>query len=358
MPASWLIVPVICSCRTLSETDSSSQDLAHAYFTAPLSPAPAVSPRSSLPSSHRDANQNRSQYNSTRALTVPLKKLPSHCLPKRVTESRRSEAAKQLRANSNARPPRPRSIPIFRMVTVATATEALKAIRTCAPDNMLTTSTIYTRKRTLKIPESASDEWLTKESTTTPLLSASILNNDTVDLRAPATLIKQRPPSRAAMQKQVADRENSSRRSTSSSSTKGSIPSTVASKGFSRSMLLKSCSCRLKAMEVCKKCGAFCHDDCISAAQLCSACVNWNHSLILPHLNWNSVALHSFVNVSIQESQTWNVYKSYWNIFTNLLTVGQRSIWNVSLWSFEVKSSSGSDKVNQRMEVFPGVVLY
>ncbi|XP_015755472.1 PREDICTED: putative Polycomb group protein ASXL2 [Acropora digitifera] len=260
--------------RTLSETDSSSQDLAHAYFTAPLSPAPAVSPRSSLPSSHRDANQNRSQYNSTRALTVPLKKLPSHCLPKRVTESRRSEAAKQLRANSNARPSRPRSIPIFRMVTVATATEALKAIRTCAPDNMLTASTIYTRKRTLKIPESASDEWLTKESTTTPLLSASILNNDTVDLRAPATLIKQRPPSRAAMQKQVADRENSSRRSTSSTSTKGSIPSTVASKGFSRSMLLKSCSCRLKAMEVCKKCGAFCHDDCISAAQLCSACVN------------------------------------------------------------------------------------
>lgn len=260
--------------RTLSETDSSSQDLAHAYFTAPLSPAPAVSPRSSLPSSHRDANQNRSQYNSTRALTVPLKKLPSHCLPKRVTESRRSEAAKQLRANSNARPSRPRSIPIFRMVTVATATEALKAIRTCAPDNMLTASTIYARKRTLKIPESASDEWLTKESTTTPLLSASILNNDTVDLRAPATLIKQRPPSRAAMQKQVADRENSSRRSTSSTSTKGSIPSTVASKGFSRSMLLKSCSCRLKAMEVCKKCGAFCHDDCISAAQLCSACVN------------------------------------------------------------------------------------
>ena len=235
------------------------------------------------------------------------------------------------------------------MVTVATATEALKAIRTCAPDNMLTASTIYTRKRTLKIPESASDEWLTKESTTTPLLSASILNNDTVDLRAPATLIKQRPPSRAAMQKQVADRENSSRRSTSSTSTKGSIPSTVASKGFSRSMLLKSCSCRLKAMVVCKKCGAFCHDDCISAAQLCSACVNWNHSLILPHLNWNSVALHSFVNVSIQESQTWNVYKSYWNIFTNLLTVGQRSNWNVSLWSFEVKSSSGSDKVNQRM---------
>lgn len=260
--------------RTLSETDSSSHDLAHAYFTAPLSPAPAVSPRSSLPSSHRDANQNRSPYNSTRALTVPLKKLPSHCLPKRVTESRRSEAAKQLRANSNARPSRPRSIPIFRMVTVATATEALKAIRTCAPDNILTASTIYTRKRTLKIPESASDEWLTKESTTTPLLSASILNNDTVDLRAPATLIKQRPPSRAAMQKQVADRENSSRRSTSSTSTKGSIPNTVASKGFSRSMLLKSCSCRLKAMEVCKKCGAFCHDDCISAAQLCSACVN------------------------------------------------------------------------------------
>ncbi|XP_022102589.1 putative Polycomb group protein ASXL3 isoform X2 [Acanthaster planci] len=33
------------------------------------------------------------------------------------------------------------------------------------------------------------------------------------------------------------------------------------------------CSCRLGAMVVCKGCGAFCHDDCISPTSLCMACV-------------------------------------------------------------------------------------
>ncbi|XP_072183782.1 putative Polycomb group protein ASXL3 isoform X2 [Excalfactoria chinensis] len=33
------------------------------------------------------------------------------------------------------------------------------------------------------------------------------------------------------------------------------------------------CSCRLKAMIVCKGCGAFCHDDCIGPSKLCVACL-------------------------------------------------------------------------------------
>ncbi|XP_048867331.1 putative Polycomb group protein ASXL3 isoform X2 [Brienomyrus brachyistius] len=33
------------------------------------------------------------------------------------------------------------------------------------------------------------------------------------------------------------------------------------------------CSCRLKAMIVCKGCGAFCHDDCIGPSELCVACL-------------------------------------------------------------------------------------
>ncbi|XP_038056708.1 putative Polycomb group protein ASXL2 isoform X2 [Patiria miniata] len=33
------------------------------------------------------------------------------------------------------------------------------------------------------------------------------------------------------------------------------------------------CSCRLGAMVVCKGCGAFCHDDCVSPTSLCMACV-------------------------------------------------------------------------------------
>lgn len=213
-------------------------------------------------------------------LTVPVQKLPSHCLPKRVTESRRSEAAKQLRAN--ARPPRQRSIPIFRMVTVAVATEALKAVRTSAPPNMLTATTAYTKKRTIKTPcgEAGSDNSLSRESSATTISSASILSNDAVELRSPASLIKPRPPSRAAMRQQAAavNRENLTRRgATTGSTSKSSFASTVvSSKNFNRTMLLKNCSCRLKAMEVCRKCGAFCHDDCISTAQLCNACVSVN----------------------------------------------------------------------------------
>lgn len=210
-------------------------------------------------------------------LTVPVKKLPPHCLPKqRVSESRRSEAAKQLRANAKAGPSRPRSIPIYRMVTVAVANEALKAVRTCAPDNMLTTSTVYSRKRTIKTPcnETASDG-SSMESSATSLSNASVFTHEAVDLPKPATLIKQRPPSRAAMRSQAASKENSTRRGSATAGvSKGFSVNSVTSKAFSRSMLLKNCSCRLKAMEICRKCGAFCHDDCITAAQLCNACVN------------------------------------------------------------------------------------
>lgn len=34
-----------------------------------------------------------------------------------------------------------------------------------------------------------------------------------------------------------------------------------------------TCVCNLKAMIMCKKCGAFCHDDCISPSRLCVTCL-------------------------------------------------------------------------------------
>lgn len=34
-----------------------------------------------------------------------------------------------------------------------------------------------------------------------------------------------------------------------------------------------TCLCNLKAMIMCKKCGAFCHDDCISPSRLCVTCL-------------------------------------------------------------------------------------
>lgn len=32
-------------------------------------------------------------------------------------------------------------------------------------------------------------------------------------------------------------------------------------------------NCSMNAMVICQKCGAFCHDDCISSSQLCGSCV-------------------------------------------------------------------------------------
>lgn len=39
------------------------------------------------------------------------------------------------------------------------------------------------------------------------------------------------------------------------------------------SMRSQDCACSLKAMIVCKKCGAFCHDDCIGPSRLCVTCL-------------------------------------------------------------------------------------
>lgn len=33
------------------------------------------------------------------------------------------------------------------------------------------------------------------------------------------------------------------------------------------------CSCSMNAMVICQKCGAFCHDDCVSSSKLCGSCV-------------------------------------------------------------------------------------
>ncbi|KAK6623484.1 hypothetical protein RUM43_009336 [Polyplax serrata] len=38
-------------------------------------------------------------------------------------------------------------------------------------------------------------------------------------------------------------------------------------------LVADSCACNLKAMIVCKKCGAFCHDDCIGPSKLCVTCL-------------------------------------------------------------------------------------
>ena len=41
----------------------------------------------------------------------------------------------------------------------------------------------------------------------------------------------------------------------------------------SESSIASNCACSLKAMVMCKKCGAFCHDDCIGPSKLCVSCL-------------------------------------------------------------------------------------
>lgn len=38
-------------------------------------------------------------------------------------------------------------------------------------------------------------------------------------------------------------------------------------------LLNNECACNLNAMKICKKCGAFCHDDCIGPTKLCVTCL-------------------------------------------------------------------------------------
>ncbi|XP_071807108.1 uncharacterized protein [Asterias amurensis] len=51
------------------------------------------------------------------------------------------------------------------------------------------------------------------------------------------------------------------------------MPANGRESGDSLDVSPGKCSCRLGAMVICKGCGAFCHDDCISSTSLCMACV-------------------------------------------------------------------------------------
>lgn len=54
------------------------------------------------------------------------------------------------------------------------------------------------------------------------------------------------------------------------------VNNTSSSSGMaapSNSNITASCACNLKAMIICKQCGAFCHDSCIGPLKLCVACL-------------------------------------------------------------------------------------
>lgn len=58
-----------------------------------------------------------------------------------------------------------------------------------------------------------------------------------------------------------------------SSSPSGSTSSSLGENASPSPGSSGNCACSLNAMVICQQCGAFCHDDCISASKLCISCI-------------------------------------------------------------------------------------
>nr|XP_060631220.1 putative Polycomb group protein ASXL3 isoform X3 [Anolis sagrei ordinatus] len=77
----------------------------------------------------------------------------------------------------------------------------------------------------------------------------------------------------SAIEKSIGILGSSSNTASSLSIQNTQIPVQKFADSSSADELELKCSCRLKAMIVCKGCGAFCHDDCIGPSKLCVACL-------------------------------------------------------------------------------------
>uniref|UniRef100_A0A8D0GNS2 ASX protein n=1 Tax=Sphenodon punctatus TaxID=8508 RepID=A0A8D0GNS2_SPHPU len=77
----------------------------------------------------------------------------------------------------------------------------------------------------------------------------------------------------SAIEKSIGILGSGSNTATSLSSQNTQIPVQKFADSSNADELELKCSCRLKAMIVCKGCGAFCHDDCIGPSKLCVACL-------------------------------------------------------------------------------------
>ncbi|KAM3840424.1 putative Polycomb group protein ASXL3 [Vipera latastei] len=77
----------------------------------------------------------------------------------------------------------------------------------------------------------------------------------------------------SAIEKSIGILGSSSTTTTSLPIQNAQIPVQKFADSSSADELELKCSCRLKAMIVCKGCGAFCHDDCIGPSKLCVACL-------------------------------------------------------------------------------------
>ncbi|KAM4705594.1 putative Polycomb group protein ASXL3 [Rhinophrynus dorsalis] len=77
----------------------------------------------------------------------------------------------------------------------------------------------------------------------------------------------------SAIEKSIGMLGSNSKPASGLSSQNTPIPVQKFADSSSADELELKCSCRLKAMIVCKGCGAFCHDDCIGPSKLCVACL-------------------------------------------------------------------------------------
>ncbi|KAM4027870.1 putative Polycomb group protein ASXL3 isoform 2-T2 [Anomaloglossus baeobatrachus] len=77
----------------------------------------------------------------------------------------------------------------------------------------------------------------------------------------------------SAIEKSIGILGSNSKSASGLSSQNAAIPAQKYADSSSADELELKCSCRLKAMIVCKGCGAFCHDDCIGPSKLCVACL-------------------------------------------------------------------------------------
>eukprot|EP00076_Gallus_gallus_P018156 XP_015138100.1 putative Polycomb group protein ASXL3 isoform X3 [Gallus gallus] len=77
----------------------------------------------------------------------------------------------------------------------------------------------------------------------------------------------------SAIEKSIGMLGSGSNAATSLSNQNAQMPVQKFADSSNADELELKCSCRLKAMIVCKGCGAFCHDDCIGPSKLCVACL-------------------------------------------------------------------------------------
>jgi len=221
------------------------------------------------------------QLNSTYLpqLTVPIRKISlkgENVKQKRLGPLHRSEAAKSISSKSKSK-----ISAVSMMLTTEEINNALCVIRTSEPEDIPSVVKLLTRKKVLKVPVAELKKAQSKSSSKSKHKNnpVTVTSKQTEDINPALTLNSLSIP---ALNQQVSSATASipkdsytSKSEVTSRPLTSLLPSNAKTvSGLNNALMNKSCVCRLKAMKVCRMCGAFCHDDCITAAQLCSTCVN------------------------------------------------------------------------------------